>query len=132
MHPEPARVTVRAFPPTVSVDGIAPEPLGTKLSRLQMADDHVRLALHFLNADESWFNLWKAFEAIREGKGLAVAGARSPEIDRFRRTANTYAAVGDEARHALLGVPAPPIPMTLRDADEFVRGLLSGWVASLP
>jgi hypothetical protein len=137
VHAEAAHLRLRALPPTVSVNGITPEPLHERLLRLQAANDHLRLALHFLNADLSWFNLWKAFEAIRDGnhgeKRLVVNGwVNDAEIRRFRSTANSYSAVGDDARHAKLGTPAPSNPMTLEVADDFVRDLLSRWVASLP
>jgi hypothetical protein len=137
VFPEPARMRARAFPPTVG-GGLAPsEPPEVRVMRLQATNDHLRLALHFLNADLSWFDLWKAFEAIREAnhgvRGLVGNGwTRDTEVRRFRQTANSYSAVGDAARHALLGHPAPQNPMTLDEADEFVRGLLSRWVASLP
>jgi hypothetical protein len=137
VFPETARLRAQAFPPTVVMGGTAPtEPPHVRLLRLDATNDHLRLALHFLNADLSWFNLWKAFEAIREpnhgAPSLVTKGwTRATEVGRFRETANSYSAVGDEARHALLGKPPPQNPMTLYEAEEFVRGLLSRWVASL-
>jgi hypothetical protein len=55
------------FPPTILVNGeVVGEAQGARLLRLQAANRHVRLALHFLNGEESWFDLYKAFEAIAE------------------------------------------------------------------
>ena len=135
VHPDAAHIRARGIPPTNSVGGTPTEPVQARLLRLQETDDHLRLALHFLNADLSWFNLWKAFDAIRAANHgwqtlVANGWTQKTELDRFRKTANTYSAVGDAARHALIGVTAPPNPVTQEDADEFVRGLLFRWVAS--
>lgn len=136
VFPEPARVRVRALPPTVIAGGVAPEPLDSKLLRLGAANAHLRLAIHFLNADLSWFNLWKAYEPIKDANGgearlVANGWATDADLKRFRRTANTYAAVGDKARHAKLRVPAPLNPMALEQAEDYVRALLLRWVNSL-
>ena len=136
VHPEPIRLRVQAFPPTVTVNGTIPEPMGVKLLRLQASNEHVRLALHFLNADLSWSNLWKAFEPIRDANGgsaglVARGWTSESDMHRFRKTANTYAAVGDAARHALLAVSPPPNPMGLEQAEEYVRAILTRWVDSL-
>lgn len=133
VFPEPIRVRAQVLPPTVSVGGAVPEPFEANLLRLEASNEHLRLALHFLNADVSWFNLWKSFENVRDGnggeKGLVVNGwTTDEEVERFRKTANTRSAVGDAARHAKLGVPPPPNPMALEEADEYVRGLLRRWV----
>ena len=78
VFPEPARIRAQAFPPTVSVGGAVPEPSEAKLLRLEASNEHLRLAVHFLNADLSWFNLWKSYENVRDGnggeKGLVVNG----------------------------------------------------------
>jgi hypothetical protein len=137
VHPEPAVARARAFPPTVLVNGqVVGEAQGARLLRLQAGNPHVRLALHFLNGEESWFDLYKAYEAIRDGSGgeerLTEKGwAARNQIRRFSGTANSYAAVGDAARHAQPRWRPPKHPMTLAEADEFVRGLLSRWLAEL-
>lgn len=92
--------------------------------------------MHFLNADLSRFNLWKSYENIRDAnggeKGLVVSRRTTDEeVERFRRTANTRSAVGDAARHANLGLPPPPNPMALEEADAYVRGLLLRWVNAI-
>ncbi|MGD0408872.1 MAG: hypothetical protein ABSB34_07780 [Candidatus Limnocylindrales bacterium] len=136
VHPEPIRVRVQASPPTVVVNGTILEPMEVKLLRLQASNEHLRLALHFLNADLSWFNLWKAFEPIRDANGgaaglVARGWTSEPDIDRFRKTANTYAAVGDAARHAILAAAPPPNPIGLEQAEDYVRAILTRWVDSL-
>jgi hypothetical protein len=136
VHPEPIRLRVQGFPPPVAVNGTIPEPRGVKLLRLRSSNEHLRLALHFLNADLSWFNLWKTFEPIRDANGgpaglVARGWTSESDMDRFRKTANTYAAVGDAARHAMLAVAPPPNPMGLEQAEEYVRAILTRWVDSL-
>lgn len=136
VFPEPGRLKARAFAPTVSINGVVPEPRDVKLLRLEATNEHLRLAMHFLNANLTWFDLWKSFEVIREAGGPETAitangWTTQDEIDRFKETANSYHAVGDAARHALLSRRPPANPMTLDDGDEFVRRLLERWVESL-
>lgn len=136
VHPEPARLRLRTFAPTIAVSGVVPEPMEVKLLRLEGGNAHLRVALHFLNADLTWFNLWKSYEAIRDANhgasGLVATGwTTKADVERFRGTANTYAAVGDAARHARLGVAPPPNPMSLEEAEDYVRGMLARWVDSL-
>jgi hypothetical protein len=136
VHPEPIMLRLRTFPPTILISGqVVGEAPASKMLRLQEEKPHLRLALHFLNGEESWFDLYKAYEAIRDGSGgkdrLIAHGADPEEIDRFTETANNYAAVGDAARHARLGVQPPENPMTIGRAEDFVRSLLSQWLASL-
>jgi hypothetical protein len=135
VHPPTIRLRVQALPPTIIVNGAVPEPADVKLLRLQATNEHLRLALHFLNAELSWSNLWKFYESIRDANNgaprLVVMGWTSqPELDRFRRTANTYSAVGDEARHAILGEKSPPTPMSLEEAEDYIRGMLARWLDS--
>jgi hypothetical protein len=119
------------------VDGVVPEPFEAKLMRLEASNEHLRLAVHFLNADMSWFNLWKSYEAIRDANGgtapslVAKGWMTDEEVERFRETANTYAAVGDAARHAKLGEAPPPNPMGLEEGEDCVRALLHRWVNRL-
>jgi hypothetical protein len=136
VHPEPARLRLQGLPPMIVVNGARPEPMEVKLRRLQVSNKHLRLALHFLNADLSWFNLWKAYEPIRDANGglarlIARGWTSEQDIGRFRATANTYAAVGDDARHAMLAGARPPNPMGLEEAEDYVRAILARWVDSL-
>jgi hypothetical protein len=84
VHPEASRIRAQGFPPTISVGGTPTEPVQARLLRLQETDDHLRLALHFLNADLSWFNLWKAFEVIRAAnhgeQTLVAKGPPTPTV----------------------------------------------------
>jgi hypothetical protein len=135
VHPPTIRILAQAFPPTIVVDGVIPEPVELKLLRLQ-GNEHLRLAAHFLNAEKSWANLWKSFELIRDanggGQALTDRGwTTQSELERFRRTANTYAAVGDEARHAILAEVPPSHPMTLEEGEGYIRRMLTRWLDSL-
>jgi hypothetical protein len=137
VFPEPIRSRAQVFPPTISVDGVVSEPMEAKLLRLEVSNEHLRFALHFLNADLSWFNLWKSYEAIRDANGgtaaslVATGWTTSSEVDRFRRTANTYSAVGDAARHAKIGEPPPANPMGPEEAEDYVRAMLHRWVSDM-
>lgn len=137
VFPEPAVVHLEAFPPKVIVSGSAPtEPPAQKIERLASADDHLRLAIHFLNCPMQWWVLYKAFEAARDGIGgeaviESKGWASRAEMDRFRHTADNLLAVGDEARHAKLVHKPPKNPMTLSDGDALVRRIVKTWITSL-
>jgi hypothetical protein len=136
VFPEPIRLRVRAFPPMVSAGGVPAEPLEARFLRLQEANERLRLALHFLNAEPSWYSLWKAFESIGAAQGgerglIGTGWTTRAELRRFGRTANSYSAAGDAARHALPEHPPPDKPMTVEAAEDYVRGLLSRWVTEL-
>ena len=85
------------------------------LFALAQRDGAVRDALHFF-AKPNWANLYKVFELVREdvrgeGKIADRDWASIRTIKRFRHTANTRAAIGDEARHANTSFTPPSDPM---------------------
>jgi hypothetical protein len=50
------------------------------------------------------------------------------QIEKFKRTANSASAAGDDARHGKKeGVP-PPSPMSLSDAESLIEGMLRRWL----
>ena len=51
-------------------------------------------------------------------------------IDRFTQTANSAAAVGDDARHAHGRIPAPSKAMQLEEARELIRRLVQSWLGA--
>jgi hypothetical protein len=59
------------------------------------------------------------------GKNVDVAGFCSRnQRERFTRSADHTDVAGDDARHAQEKRNAPPNPMSLKEAIDFVEGLL--------
>lgn len=130
----PAVLTLTAHPPTVLINGVPQgEPAAERFLRMAEANPHFALAIHCWGLDRSWANLYKSFDAIREGVGgverlTQLGWISTREIRRFRHTADNYHATGDEARHAKLSRRPPTNPMTLPEADALIRRLLEQWV----
>lgn len=92
-------------------------------------------ALRFF-LDSNWVNLFKVYELIEEDLGGSKAivtrfqGITSAQIDRFTGSANNRNASGDGARHGHKKWPSPKKPMSLQEAESFIRGLLDQWIRS--
>lgn len=89
-------------------------------------------ALHF-HRKSDWGSLYKVFELIRDDVGgerrLIQRGCVSKRVlSRFRRTAQSRDAIGDEARHASKRYTAPRHPMTLSEARGVIKGILEHWL----
>lgn len=63
------------------------------------------------------------------GKSHLLGGPSRKQLDLFNHTANSYAAIGDDARHGHTRTQPPEIPMTLVDAQSLVRELVTRWIA---
>jgi hypothetical protein len=87
-------------------------------------------------------SLWKVYEVIRDavgggdkGRGKAQIEGRGwatpEEIDGFRGV-HYPTVLGDEARHGVepKDRPAPTVPMSLAEAQQFIRRILKHWLAS--
>jgi hypothetical protein len=114
---------------TLSVNGAAPRlPEATQAQLLLKAAQtsrHLRVALSLLALPHvSWHHLYRALEEIEAylGKKVHDAGmCSSNERERFTRSANSGEIAGIDARHRV-GKYAPPAqPMTLPDAQSFLR-----------
>lgn len=78
--------------------------------------------------DESWVGLYKIFEVIaKEADVKSFSSISSENLKRFTRTANSYKAIGMEARHALDYGP-PKEPMYLTEAKSLIYLLVNEWL----
>ncbi len=99
-----------------------------------LLDEDVGRALGlFGSLEPTWKNLYLVFEVIVESIGgqnaLEAKGwVPASDIRRYKQTANSYRAIGREARHAKLSFQPPPNPMSLNEAHELVRTILSVWL----
>jgi hypothetical protein len=117
-----------------SVDPITMEPARPRPTRgqelLLAAKRAPRLytaLLLGLGVNTSWPRLFRISEEIELALQMTADAAglcSSSERDRFRRTANTAEVAGPDARHAEGRFTPPPNPMTLAEAQDFVRALL--------
>lgn len=126
------RLTAKAT--VIGDDGSVVPAEAQSRSRLMPAlqDEKVRSALRIYGSQErNWVNLVKVFELVESDVGSGMYARdwiSKAKADLLNRTANSRAAIGDEARHGHRRVPAPPNPMTIAEARELIRGLLEKWL----
>ena len=105
---------------------------------LAVAEQHAKVqeALCMFGAlDPTWANLHKVFECIQFDVGgtmFAEGWTTKGEANRFTQTANSAFAIGDAARHPRdeQKFRPPKQPMSLSEAQSFIRTLLSHWMRS--
>ena len=83
--------------------------------------------------DLSWSDLYRLFEVVVAGAGGAevVVGegwASRTQLDRFKHSANSVSAAGDEARHGVEKTAPPADAMTLSEARSLVDILVCRWL----
>ena len=104
------------------------------LFKLATADQTVRKVFGFLaDADYSWVNLYRIYETIRADLGgekeLISRGWFSKKtISLFGHTANSFSAIGREARHGAEPHDPPKHPMTHGEAKALVNLLVHEWL----
>lgn len=92
-----------------------------------LVNPHLAKAARLLaRQGDSWMGLYKVHECIRDAKfDVVKSGVCSKaQLSRFTHTANSFAAIGDDARHASVDGTAPNSPMSLAPARAFVQKLL--------
>jgi hypothetical protein len=99
-------------------------------------DLNVQKAMRIYGTRESnWTNLYIIYEVIEEdvgGKGEIVkrGWATDTEIRRFKHTANSVGAVGDDARHGKEQTLPPSNPMLVKEAKALIETLMKKWIES--
>jgi hypothetical protein len=84
--------------------------------------------------EHNWRNLYLVLEVMEDAAGGAKALLAEPwlpdkrGIELFKRTANTWRALGPDARHATEKAAPPPKPMALPDAQSLIRRTLQAWL----
>lgn len=77
----------------------------------------------------SWTDLYRLFEVVVDGAGgidqvVAKGWATAAAVRRFKHSANSVTAAGDQARHGVEVTKPPANPMSLSEARAFAEGLL--------
>ena len=130
-------VTVRS---ALVLQGGTPVPPGPSLLEIAdaaaKADPDLALALSLYGVVPRTFSsLYKVFE-LSERHPDHKNWTSGKERRRFKHTANSITAAGDQARHAVEETKPPKNPMTLTDASVLVRTILDRWIrevwSSLP
>lgn len=113
------------------------EPRSVRVMRLCTTDAAVEKAMRLVAATDvrSWVGLYRLYEVIEADVGgenaLVQRGwSSSRGASRFKHSANSVEVAGDGARHGKEPTDPPAKPMTLDEADLFVRDLLAKWLAS--
>ena len=128
-----ADATVLASDGAEQIEQALPSNLESWLS-LANTDWAVADALHFFR-ENTWVSLYKVYEIIRKDAGGEPAMVRNgwaatEELNRFRQTAQSRAALGDFARHALRELRPPSQPMTIQEAESLLREVMLNWLSS--
>jgi len=84
----------------------------------------------------TWRGLYLVYEAIKEGVGgkdglIALNVAPWSSIDDFKRTANSFRAIGVQSRHISGKEGNLDAKMTLPEAQTLIRQLLDAWIKEL-
>ena len=100
------------------------------------SDARVARALAIYGAlGDTWVGLYMVLDTLSDDLGGDDAVKKGGFVSRskiklLRRTANSYAAAGLGARHALEEYEAPEKPMPLTEGKRVVGQLLDGWLRS--
>ena len=103
---------------------------------LGLADDNenVAKALRLLgNRNMNWVDLYRLIEVVEHDVGgrdeIKKRGwATTDDLGRFRHTANSVAASGDNARHGKEETQPPVRPMSLDEGRAFVEPVVRAWL----
>lgn len=107
-----------------------------KTMKLVLQDPRFEEALHFF-MKSNWVNLYKAWEIAGDVAGggyhqlIKNGWADEPTQGRFTGTAQSREELGEDARHASEKYKPPKSPMSLSEAQDFVRSVLLAWADSM-
>lgn len=139
--PTGTRSAERSGIPTVVISGghEPPEPPsipGSKWIEIAQKDESVATALALYGGlEHNWRNLYVVLEVIEDALGgnrLLINKGWAPqgEIERFKHTANSFRALGRQARHGITKWDPPRSPMSFNDAQSLIRNILYKWLCS--
>jgi len=96
-------------------------------------DERVQRVFNLINHDFTSFGgFYKIIEVVQEDNFPPVLrdGEFYNEINRFKQTAQSYEAIGEEARHAHTRFTRPEIPMDLSRARDLIQRIVKMWLDS--
>jgi len=101
---------------------------------LASRNENITKVLRLLGKGEyNWVNLYRIFEVIANDVGsesniVSNSWTTRNQIVRFKRTANSADAIGDESRHGVEETEPPPDPMQYSEAEAFIKTLVHNWL----
>ena len=103
--------------------------------KLSQKDSNVQKVFRLMASELDWVNLYRIYEVIESDIGglkiLADKGwASESKLKLFKHTANHPGATGDIARHGALNSQPPQVPMSIQEARNLVKNLVSNWLQS--
>ena len=114
-----------------------PPPRAAVLLALSCVDAAVAKSLRLLSAPDvkSWVNLYRLHEVIEADVGgrhtlEKLSWGSAEDLRRFKHSANSVQVGGDRSRHGNEWQAAPKNPMTLSEAEAYVRYIVQSWLAS--
>lgn len=116
-----------------TIDDSPPESPMTRWIPLMDSDEKIQRAYRLINHDySSYGGLYKIIEVVQEDNFPPVLenGEFYRDIRRFKHTAESYAAIGESARHAHSRFTSPETPMELSTAKDLVTRIVRKWLDS--
>jgi len=107
-----------------------------KYMLIASGNENISIALQINGALEpNWKNLYLILEKISEDVGnfKELTDRRwisNDNLSRFKHTANSFRALGSNARHSNSKIEPPAKPMAIGEAQTLIRDLLDKWVKS--
>lgn len=126
-----AEARAKAFAPSVSGDTAAEEPEPTEAQTMlagALNDEHLKAALSvWANKPHTWPYLYRILEEIEKSCGCSANTAglcTKAQRTRFCQSANAAEISGEDSRHAMRKWEPPANPMSLKEAESFIRDTL--------
>jgi hypothetical protein len=113
------------------------DPVPVLLARA-LADPVAARALRLRDVPHmAWTDLYRLYEVVEAAAGGEDALVKSgwvtrSNLRRFRHSANSVTAAGDQARHGVEPTQPPADAMTLSEARSVIDAILTRWLGQLP
>jgi hypothetical protein len=131
------RQTASIALPFVVKPAMSPEKKEAMKALVQLSSDPAVNRVLGLSGKEpkDWVNAYRIFEVIENASGgidgIAAHGwASKADIRRFKHTANSPDAIGDNARHGELACDPPRNPMSEAEASAFLTKIVGSFLHS--
>jgi len=104
--------------------------------KIASGNENIRIALQLYGSLEpNWKNLYLIRDIIIDdvGNQTALENKRwvlKSKLKLFKRTANSFLAIGNDARHSTSKHDPPAKPMDINEAQTLIRDLLDKWIKS--
>lgn len=98
--------------------------LSSELVPLALKNIAVAKVLRLSNREMDWVNLYRIYEIIKEDAGIKT----TPEVDRFKGSANNSFVTGDNSRHGKIKSKEPKKTMHISEAEQFIKRISRKWM----